>query len=145
MKAPWLSPGQRTATRYDDLRFYQQAGCPPGARTFHDLANEVMRTVTATPHRWDAIDGLIDYTHQQQYDCVIMRGNGGVDDGFDQIVLKRRRPVRWCPADCHDTTGPHVVAIFVSAGAVATTCSEQREVPLVARRARVCARVCARV
>ena len=60
VKAPWLSPGQRTATRYDDLRFYQQAGCPPGARTFHDLANEVMRTVTATPHRYDAIDGLID-------------------------------------------------------------------------------------
>ena len=138
MKAPWLSPGQRTATRYDDLRFYQQAGCPPGARTFHDLANEVMRTVTA---KGDAIDGLIDYTHQQRYDCVIMRGNGGVDDGFDQIVLKRRRPVPWRPADCHDTNGPHVVAIFVSAGAVATTCSDQREVPLVERRVGLYARV----
>ena len=116
------------------MRFYQQSGCPPGARTFHDLVIEVIRTVTAYG---DAIDGLIDYTHQQQYDCVIMRGNGGVDDGFDQIELKRPRPVRWCPADFHDTNGPHVVAIFVSAGAVATTCSEQREVRLERRRARV--------
>ena len=88
--------------------------------TYKALEKDVAKIVKAPNPEDMNLEDLYDYTLMGGCDCVVMHAEGlGVRR--PKVSLKKDNVKRLCPVDLHYTNGEHVVAVFVFAGAVATT------------------------
>ena len=88
--------------------------------TYKALEEDVAKIVEAPNLEDMNSEDLYDYTLMVGCDCVVIHAEGlGVRR--PKVSLKKDNVKRLCPVDLHYTNGEHVVAVFVFAGAVATT------------------------